>query len=1162
MRRAACAVLVLSAACSRDLTLPEPLEQGTVRGRVLYAVPGRMRKEPAAGATVALLNTGVSGTAGDDGRFKLTDVLQTEGQLLFRFTVPGTGGKVRQKLLQLSDYKTLASEGVDVGDVVVAENASLHGRARLIDAPSSRGHAGITVFVPEGPLTTYTGDDGTWALDELPEGTVQLAFFQSGYSPVAFDAVETRGGEDIAVSDVLLSRLTGAERGSIKGELILVPDAPVGDALAGARSVTGVITPGSFTERTFVVPELVPGLYDLSLTRSGYAGVVVQNVLVFPERETDLGAITVTQMPPFDAGVRPPPPDAGPADSGTPDGGAPDSGTPDSGTPDGGTLACAMHVDCPMTQWCDRGFCRPRCTSSLQCNDGRICEPGTGTCVTPCMGGCDGGTVCDTVNDVCRSVCDLSNPCPPGQRCNAASACEAECTIDAHCNPPFTTCGTGGQCRPSGACSTDLHCLRADMCVGGICNARMTPRTADGGFACDGGCACRMDETCSGGVCLLEPPPTLFVAEDGGGGGTSPQSASSDLAGTVRGARYGDVIALRAGDSFTVAQRLRLDAGTTLAGGYRVCGPNRWVRDESSRTRVHANAGDVVQAAGSDIKVRNLSLSNDAGHVSTVCTFNLVAAQGAPRFEASHLDGVFQTTTTCAGGGQGGVVSVNASPGYLVDDVSFDMQALAANIVTGAVFANGGSGAIRRSRYRCASCYWVNAIAVSGAVGPTTISDCSVDPGTPSSGLSNQRLALGITASSSAAPVVIERNVLRFARAGPSTSATAAGIYAFDMSDVTLRDNVVDGYGDIGAFAPVTSGIEVVNSRGRVERNTVYLPSQSSVPVSEWKAFRIQGPLGALDVSYNVVDGGTLTIGGTATIRGLEVADVATGPLDIHHNSIALGTVHSSRGISIENCPTPAQVQLRDNFIHAGSVSSGQCMSRADGVFLSGSTVLAERNVVRNGTAFRTHAMVVAGSSEAELYANHLWSPASAMGGCGQSTSYGLLLIGNVSTWAAYNTIQANNVITGLHLTTGIQCESTSGGTLRFTANAIGGGGAATSEAVGQTGTTNCDVRASWSHNYFWHDRPTPAPASTELGDDLALDGGPGVGPNWWGANASCLDPLASPPTYALAAGSPCLDRGGVTVLRRNGTPVLLDVEGKSRDGGNGTGDLGAWERP
>src|SRR5690348_11459513 len=129
MRWIAAGLLLLAAACSRDFTVPPPPGPGVVYGRVVVAVPGRAERVPAAGATVALLSSSLSATTGDNGTFVLEGITQSTGPLLFRYDLDGDGSFRRQRLVNLSEVGAGPGRQISLGDVLVVENAGLHGRA-------------------------------------------------------------------------------------------------------------------------------------------------------------------------------------------------------------------------------------------------------------------------------------------------------------------------------------------------------------------------------------------------------------------------------------------------------------------------------------------------------------------------------------------------------------------------------------------------------------------------------------------------------------------------------------------------------------------------------------------------------------------------------------------------------------------------------------------------------------------------------------------------------------------------------------------------------------------------------------------------------------------------------------------------------------------------
>src|SRR5438128_3151140 len=96
-------VVVLLAACPRDLGLPGPPAPGTIQGRVVYAVPEVAEKKAAAGASVTVLGTSLGAMAGPDGRFLLEGIATDHGSLLVQADLDGDGKPDRQILLSFAD---------------------------------------------------------------------------------------------------------------------------------------------------------------------------------------------------------------------------------------------------------------------------------------------------------------------------------------------------------------------------------------------------------------------------------------------------------------------------------------------------------------------------------------------------------------------------------------------------------------------------------------------------------------------------------------------------------------------------------------------------------------------------------------------------------------------------------------------------------------------------------------------------------------------------------------------------------------------------------------------------------------------------------------------------------------------------------------------------
>ncbi len=187
MKRLSFIVALLVCSC-RDTALPStppPPAAGTIQGTLVYAVPGKSELHPAANARITVMGTGLAATADAEGRFLLAGISRSNGILLLEFTLEKVN---RQRLFRLEDLGTGVGRDISLGQVVLARNALVRGQVVLADVPGTTGLGGVTVYVPGGPWSVLTGDDGSYALDALPEGALQVAFVNKGYAVGSLDA--------------------------------------------------------------------------------------------------------------------------------------------------------------------------------------------------------------------------------------------------------------------------------------------------------------------------------------------------------------------------------------------------------------------------------------------------------------------------------------------------------------------------------------------------------------------------------------------------------------------------------------------------------------------------------------------------------------------------------------------------------------------------------------------------------------------------------------------------------------------------------------------------------------------------------------------------------------------------------------------------------------
>lgn len=1186
-----CGLLLLSfAACSHDTELPPVPGPGSVTGRVLLAEPGRVEKRPVEGAEVRVLGSGLATSTTPAGTFTLGGVEQTSGLLLVRVEL---GGVTRQRVLQLADYDTGPRRQVNLGDLVIGENARVRGRALRGDLATSGGHGGTTVFVPAGPFTAITNDDGSYAFEQLPEGPLELAIFRAGYGPVAVGVLELRSGETAELRDVFLQRSATSEPGGLHGRLAFLPEAAgAGDAALRLTSPEATVAATVSDDGAFVFASVPAGLYRLVASRTGYTTLEVANVLVVSGQDSDVGLVTLTTAPAFDAGPPPPPPpDAG---SGDPDAGA-DAGTGDAGTMDAGTggRLCTLQADCDMGQWCDRGRCVPLCVSNADCGFGRVCDLAvTRTCLTSCVGQCPAGQACSAAN-VCEAICDATFPCPSGQRCSAG-ACVPECATSADCGSPFLSCDLGA-CRRNGTCASDLDCAREQLCIAGQCGARPTNPgvPADGGtwldggalFACAQACHCRVGERCLEGFCQPDVLPTRFVALDGGGAGTSPDAPGGDLRAAIGDG--GQVVALLGAQTWDLGtQTVGLPSGTQLAGGFTACGPGRWVRHAGERT--------VLTGTGSGGSDLTPLLAAWATNASTG-TADL------------SLSGLTLRTTGTARCGYGAGLAARYTTRLTLEDVDVDLRLGACNLTgvtyglrleaassvtarrvrlvgvtsggqtgTGLLDLGAGSGVLEdiSTLPFQVTANQMRVLSVRSPVGPVTLRRLSLARFTNSpSSTENSQIVIE---SCAATPVVVEDALIEFPVSLVPNYGGSSGLRAADCSALSVRRFAVTSAGHPGGLYNQNYGLNLANSGGSLTDVSIELPAATQ-PVSRTTGVLLLGPRASFNASRIAVRGsggtGTDNLLGSVGIGmvGVRLDGVDTGPLALSNVDVSLrGNIAPHGVIAINGFGAGAEVSLVDSRVEVEGTNT--CSADVIGMLLRESMRVERTVVSASRGALAAATWVATNASRAELYGNSLRAgQSSGSSTCGSRTtglisgSYGLVVDGALTDVRAVgNSIEAAGQVGQSGNTLGLACGGTPKVTFASNVVATGAGGDARllSFLSGASTGTGCFTPANFERNYFFTGAATPVSASERLFDaGIPLDGGA-----FFGGTTSCFAaPVAQVdggpgfPHY-LVAGSACADRGvlGVSI---GGVTLDTDLFGRPRDGGAGP-DIGAVEGP
>jgi hypothetical protein len=327
-RRLALVLSLFAVGACKDLTLPDPPppeKAGVIQGALNFVREGHITPQPAGGATVEVQRQSLLTTSDPAlGTFRLEGLKSSDGSLLVRYVDPGT---------QIAYARSFSLEAIGAGfakdlslpTILLGHLSSVGGKVVLGDAPGPTGQGGTTVFIPEGPALTLTSDDGSFVLDNLPQGPFTLSAFRAGYVPQTVNG-ELAAAEQFALRTLTLERDIIAPAPATLTGRVLLGDS---DDPSGVRvTASGVITDGGSTssaaDGTWSIASLDPGLYQVSFARAGYRTVTLLNVLARPGT-VDLGNVMLLPPPP-DAGTPVIPPDAG-QDAG-PGGPTDDAGVP------------------------------------------------------------------------------------------------------------------------------------------------------------------------------------------------------------------------------------------------------------------------------------------------------------------------------------------------------------------------------------------------------------------------------------------------------------------------------------------------------------------------------------------------------------------------------------------------------------------------------------------------------------------------------------------------------------------------------------------------------------------------------------------------------------------------------------------------------------------
>jgi hypothetical protein len=847
-----------------------------------------------------------------------------------------------------------------------------------------------------------------------------------------------------------------------------------------------------------------------------------------------------------DGGVDGGAPDGGAPDAGASDGGAGDGGTGDAGRLDAGT--CILNGDCGASQWCDQGACAPACTAG-SCSGGRLCDTRLGVCVRACTQGCGAASVCDTSPDAgvdagigqCLAACDGTFRCALGQACRNGF-CAPECLAASDCPSAHATCQRG-QCVFDGTCDDDLDCPATEVCRFGACAARVTS-LADAGtglppaFFCGDPCDCRLGEWCSGGRCLADALPTLYFARDGGGDGRSPASPAGNFFEALPDAGPGAVLALREGETWLRSTTLVLPSRTALGGGYKACSPTRWVRGDALTTTLSFTNAVLTTTGTNGSALRSLTLEG-RGHNSGLRENALVMASNALGFTVEQVRGRILDPGT-SNVGPGFVLGCDTCPNLTVRGLRLLTSGNPRAALAGLATLSNISGTLSHLRIDAqppAPGLAFVGVGVNRTSGPLTLEDVSIDD------VEERYRPVGVSVTA------CQNGAARLERVG-LTWPTRPGDYytAVSVADCAVQVRALDLTTGTGPLTQSTTGLSLARTSGLVEDVTVRLANGAGSLIG----VVIGDPRG---LTLRNVD---VNVSGPGACLGIATDDASQGPLvfeRVRSNVIGLGSPLAA--LRVRNVGAAVGLRVRDSYLEAASSGPSSCNANPVAAWIEGSSAHLERCRVRAHEGAGPVALSVDATSSLGLSASHAWVGRDTSSSTCTSTARPAALKLDGRAHLAASTLDGEGDAFQFQPTAAVLCGPMVS-SLNVTSSILGGGRAQTPLVVsGPCPTTQ------WRSSYFWFDRPGAAPHAMDgVLQIVQADAGIfDVNGNAFAPNASCFEPAMpdAGPAYRLRASAACLDRG-TFALREDGSPVLVDLDGRPRDGGTGP-DIGCSER-
>lgn len=284
--------------CLRSVgDIPPQSEGGGVDGVLIELNLGTGEPAGAPGALVRVVGTSASRTTDDRGFFQLSAVPLGYRTLALEKRV-GTEVVASRLLDPIHLYADRAT--ISLGEVPLSPGGEVQGRVVLSDRGNPGGSA---VVVARTGLRAIVGEDGSYVLSGVPQGSFDVVAFRAGYEPGRLQRVGVGPGARTLARDLLLAGGAAPSLVSLEGSATLLGEASsegISIAVADERTSSAAQSLTTLASGAFAA-ELRPGAYRIRAQKEGFIPVELRGVVVLSEAIIGLQPITLSRMPSGDA---------------------------------------------------------------------------------------------------------------------------------------------------------------------------------------------------------------------------------------------------------------------------------------------------------------------------------------------------------------------------------------------------------------------------------------------------------------------------------------------------------------------------------------------------------------------------------------------------------------------------------------------------------------------------------------------------------------------------------------------------------------------------------------------------------------------------------------------------------------------------------------------